>query len=93
MRIDSRTETSAPMRRASAATGGSRPRGGGTNAESPTAPRPSIILVREWEQQLSSSGCCGRIEGDFLHFGTEAERPFQERRSAMECAGTLYRAL
>lgn len=93
MTVERRPETSGPIRRASVATGGRRPRGSGTGARIHSAPRPSVILVREWEQQLSSSGCCGRIEGDFLHFGAEEERPFQERRSAMECAGTLYRAL
>lgn len=36
---------------------------------SSSRPRPSVIFVREWEQQMSSSGCCGRVEGDFLDFG------------------------
>ncbi len=53
----------------------------------------SVLLVREWEQQLSSSGCCGRIEGDFLDFSDEGERVFSDRRTDMECAGALYRAL
>ncbi len=52
-----------------------------------------VILVREWEQQLSSSGCCGRIEGDFLDFGAEPGRAFAGRRAEMESAGVLYRAL
>ena len=53
--------------------------------------RPSVILIREWEMQMSSSGCCGRLEGDFLvHRG---ERCFPERRSAMEAMGPLYRDL
>lgn len=64
--------------------------------------RHRVILVREWEQQLSSSGCCGRIEGDFLDFGEgagngagagPAGRAFPGRRAEMERAGRLYRAL
>lgn len=58
-----------------------------------TSARPRVLLVREWERQLSSSGCCGRIEGDFLDFGEGGERPFAGRRDEMECAGDLYRAL
>jgi len=58
--------------------------------ESMTRPLPSLILVREWEQQMSSSGCCGRLEGDLLDWG--GERCFPERRALMEGAGTLYRA-
>jgi len=53
--------------------------------------RPSVLIVREWEQQMSSSGCCGRLEGDLLEW--RGERSFPERREAMEEAGPLYRAL
>lgn len=53
-----------------------------------------VLLVREWEQQLSSSGCCGRIEGDFLRAGPGGDtRAFAERRRGMQRAGRLYRAL
>ncbi len=52
-------------------------------------PRSTLILVREWEQQMSSSGCCGRLEGDLLQWG--GERCFPERRRHMEGAGKLYR--
>jgi hypothetical protein len=52
---------------------------------------PSVILVREWEQQMSGSGCCGRLEGDFAVFG--GERVFAERRAVMEGMGPVYRAL
>lgn len=52
-------------------------------------PGSSLILVREWEQQMSSSGCCGRLEGDLLQWG--GERCFPERREHMERAGELYR--
>lgn len=53
--------------------------------------RPSILLIREWEQQMSSSGCCGRLEGDFL--ARRGERCFPERREVMEAMGPLYREL
>ncbi len=53
--------------------------------------RPSILLIREWEQQMSSSGCCGRLEGDFLSLARE--RCFPERRDVMEAMGPLYRGL
>jgi hypothetical protein len=57
-----------------------------------TGVRPSVILVREWEQQLSSSGCCGRIEGDFLS-KPGGQPSFPERRAAVEAMGPLYRGL
>ena len=59
----------------------------------PSTPKPSVIFVREWDQQLSSSGCCGRVEGDFLGTGTVRERVFSERRECMQQVGILYRAL
>jgi hypothetical protein len=54
-------------------------------------PRPSVLLIREWERQMSSSGCCGRLEGDFLT--RQGERCFPERRAIMEAMGPLYREL
>ena len=53
--------------------------------------RPSVVLVREWELQMSSSSCCGRLEGDFL--APDGQRCFPERREIMEAMGPLYRAL
>lgn len=53
--------------------------------------RPSVILVREWEQQMSGSGCCGRLGGDVL---TANGTPiFAERRAIMEALGPLYLAI
>ncbi len=53
--------------------------------------KPSVILIREWEQQISGSGCCGRLEGDFL---TRAGEPaFRERRACMEAMAPLSRTL
>ena len=40
---------------------------------------------------MSSSGCCGRLEGDFLV--QRGERCFPERRAKMEAMGPLYRDL
>jgi hypothetical protein len=54
-------------------------------------PRPSVILVREWEQQLTGSGCCGKLEGDFLGCGDDAV--FAGRREIMERMGPVYRAI
>ena len=51
----------------------------------------SVILIREWERQMSASGCCGRLEGDFLQ--RRGERCFPERRAVMEAMGPLYRDL
>lgn len=42
---------------------------------------------------MSSSGCCGRLEGDLLRLGREGDTVFAERRAEMEEAGALYRAL
>ena len=53
--------------------------------------RPSVILIREWEAQLSGSGCCGRLEGDFL--ARDGEPIFRERRACMEAMAPLSRAL
>ena len=50
--------------------------------------KTSVILVREWEQQLTGSGCCGKLEGDFLGCGDAAV--FAERRAIMERMGPVY---
>jgi len=51
----------------------------------------SVILIREWEAQISGSGCCGRLEGDFLSCDGQPAAP--ERRAVMESMGPLYREL
>lgn len=53
--------------------------------------KPSVLLVREWEQQLTGSGCCGKLEGDFLGCGEGAV--FRDRRELMERMGRVYRAI
>jgi len=52
---------------------------------------PSVILIREWEAQVSGSGCCGRLEGDFLQ--CESQPVAAERRAVMERMGPLYTSL
>lgn len=53
---------------------------------------PSILLIREWEGQTSGSGCCGRLEGDFLQCA-ESQPVAAERRAVMEGMGPLYLSL
>ncbi len=53
--------------------------------------RPSVLLIREWEEQTTGSGCCGRVEGDFLT--REGEPTFRERRACMEARAPLARTL
>ncbi|HUE96481.1 MAG TPA: hypothetical protein VMN39_07460 [Longimicrobiaceae bacterium] len=51
-----------------------------------------LILVREIDQQMSSSGCCGRIEGDAAFWGPDG-CTFPDRREKMERVGEIYRAV
>lgn len=53
--------------------------------------KPRVLFIREWEQQLAASGCCGRLEGDLLGSGAGGGRVFAERRCTMEALGMLYR--
>lgn len=50
-----------------------------------------VILVREWDAQVSASGCCGRIGGKHSEFG-EGEA-YAHNRVEMERMGEVYRAL
>ncbi len=59
----------------------------GTNS----APRVSIILIRESAEQVTGSGCCGRLEGDSSLTG--GARAFQRARSQQEAFGILHRAV
>lgn len=59
-----------------------------------------LILIREIDQQMSGSGCCGRVEGDLRQWvggGAGAGRGdrcfFPDRRALMDRFGTLYRAV
>lgn len=55
------------------------------------AARHSILLVREWDQQMSGSGCCGRLGGIGNDLGREED--FAPARAGMEAMGAVYRAL
>jgi hypothetical protein len=70
---------------------GTAPPRGDRGAGSTQGARPSLILIREWDQSVASSRCCGRGDGDFL-FGSP-DLGFPERREQMEEAGVLYRAV
>jgi hypothetical protein len=50
-----------------------------------------VILVREWDGQMSGSGCCGRLGGVCDDVGEEAT--YRHVRVDMEIMGSLYRAL
>ena len=57
----------------------------------PTAAAHRVLLVREWDQQTTGSGCCGRLEGgDGELAATDA---FSRTRADMERMGAVYRAL
>jgi hypothetical protein len=56
-----------------------------------TMPKPSIILIRETEEQVAGSGCCGKFEGDFARCG--GEWIFPERRQIKESMGEIARYL
>ena len=51
-----------------------------------------LIFVREIDQQMSGSGCCGRIEGDAVLWDS-SECIFPERRERMNRIGEFYRAV
>lgn len=50
-----------------------------------------VVLVREWDAQMSSSGCCGRLGGVNHELGEECT--YAHVRADMETMGALYMAL
>lgn len=50
-----------------------------------------VVLVRQWDQQMSGSGCCGRLGG----LNDELSDPidFAPQRIDMEEMGVIYRRL
>ncbi len=50
-----------------------------------------VLLVRPWDQQMSGSGCCGRLGGLGNELGNEED--FAPQRCDMESMGVVYRAL
>ncbi len=54
--------------------------------------RHRVILVREWDVQMGSSGCCGRLGGLDSELCAPSEVN-QRARQNMETMGAVYRAL
>lgn len=54
-------------------------------------PRHRVLLLREWDQQTTGSGCCGRLEGGTTEVAGAAD--FSRAREGMERMGAVYRAL
>ncbi len=50
-----------------------------------------VVLVREWDEQMSGSGCCGRLGGEGTDLGEAAT--YADTRLGMEQMGIVYRAL
>jgi hypothetical protein len=50
-----------------------------------------VLLVREWDQQTTGSGCCGRLDGGEGELAAAAD--FSRNRGDMEAVGAIYRAL
>ncbi len=55
------------------------------------SPTHRVLLVREWDQQTTGSGCCGRLEGGDSEMAGAAD--FTVTRVQMERMGAVYRAL
>jgi hypothetical protein len=56
-----------------------------------TATPHQVLLVREWDQQTTGSGCCGRLDGGGAELAAAAD--FARSRRDMEAVGAIYRAL
>ncbi|MQA03816.1 MAG: hypothetical protein GEV07_14195 [Streptosporangiales bacterium] len=53
-----------------------------------------VLLVREWDEQLSGSGCCGRLGSEVTSvIDGDGEDPYACVRGDMERVGEVYRAL
>lgn len=56
--------------------------------------RHRVLLVREWDQQVGGSGCCGRLNSASVDALCEhAESPYAHAREDMERVGEIYSAL
>lgn len=61
------------------------------NQAAPQQPTHQVLLVRDWDEQTTGSGCCGRLGGLTTEFGASCD--FGETRVLMEQMGAIYRAL
>lgn len=50
-----------------------------------------VVLVREWDAQMSGSGCCGRLGG--ITCDINGDDDYAHTRTRMEAMGHIYRAL
>lgn len=56
--------------------------------------RPRVLLVRQWDQQVGGSGCCGRFSSVAAEsVCTTSEDPYAHARADMEAMGAVYQAL
>lgn len=57
-------------------------------------PEHRVLLVRQWDQQVGGSGCCGRFSSTAVDSLCETgEDPYEHVRADMETMGGVYRAL
>jgi hypothetical protein len=54
-------------------------------------PAHQVLLVRDWDEQTTGSGCCGRLGTSTSEFGCATD--FAPARELMEKMGAIYRAL
>lgn len=57
----------------------------------PQQPTHRVLLVRDWDEQTTGSGCCGRLGSATSEFGCATD--FAPARELMERMGAIYRAL
>lgn len=58
------------------------------------ARRPRVLLVRQWDQQVGGSGCCGRFSSVAAEsLCSTEEDPYADARVDMQVMGAVYRAL
>lgn len=56
-----------------------------------TSPRHRVLLVREWDQQVGGSGCCGRLNSASVEaLCDNADSPYAGSRADMERVGEIY---
>jgi len=57
----------------------------------PQQPTHQVLLVRDWDEQTTGSGCCGRLGTATSELGCATD--FAQARVLMEQMGAIYRAL
>lgn len=60
----------------------------------PGTPPHRVLLVREWDQQVGGSGCCGRLNTSSVEaLCDNAPSPYAGAREDMQRVGAIYRTL